>query len=136
MACICDAFGLTLPGGCAVRASSAPNVLAHELGHAQGLPDLYAARDDMPPIWGNPSYEWLPGDFGTTSDEGYYPDTVSQVAVIRRMLMDASGPPTARDLTTGSVHAIWRPIYSNDPFTETNVPVGFFRNAFPNPHSN
>jgi len=134
--CICGAGGLTLPGGSAVRASAEPNILAHELGHAQGLPDLYVERDRMPSIWGYPSYEWLPGDFGTTSAEGYYENDAPQAEIVQRMLMYAFSTPTARDLTTGSVHAIWRPLYSAEPFTETNVPVGFFRNASSNPHSN
>ena len=44
--------------------------------------------------------------------------------------------PTKRDITTGGVRAIWRPIYTTEPYRESNAPVGFFQNADPNPHSN
>ena len=128
--------GLTLPGGCAVRASAEPNVLAHELGHAQGLPDLYVERDGMPSLSGSPSYERLPGDFGTVSGEGYYPDGDTQADIVQRMLMCGTGSATAHDITTGDPHAIWRPVFTADPYVETNAPAGFFLHASPNPHSN
>ena len=136
VASIDDANGLSCPGGCAVRAAADPNTLAHELGHAQGLPDLYVSQSGMPSLSGSPSYAWLPGDFGTTSAEGYYPDGTQQSTLVRHMLMFGEGSATKRDITTGNVHAIWRPLYTNDPCVETNAPVGFFLNASPNPHSN
>ena len=130
------AGGLTLPGGCAVRASANPNTFAHELGHAQGLPDLYVSRPGMPPLAGAPSYGRLPGDFGTVSGEGYYPDGDTQAGIVQRMLMYGLGSPSARDITTGDPHAIWRPLFTADPYVETNAPAGFFLHASPDPHSN
>ncbi len=133
---IVGAGGLTLPGGCAVRANANPNTVAHELGHAQGLPDLYVERDGMPALSVAPSYERLPGDFGTTSNEGYYPNTDMQADIVRRMIMYGLCSPTARDITTGDPYAIWRPLFTADPYVETNAPAGFFLHASPNPHSN
>ncbi|MBQ6103834.1 MAG: hypothetical protein IJL06_09205, partial [Kiritimatiellae bacterium] len=133
---IVGAGGLTLPGGCAVRATANPNSLAHELGHAQGLPDLYVSQSGMPSLSGSPSYARLPGDFGTTSNEGYYPDDGTQAEIVQRMLMYGLCSPTARDITTGDPHAIWRPLFTADPYVETNAPAGFFRHASPDPHSN
>ena len=44
--------------------------------------------------------------------------------------------PSERHITIGGVRAIWRPIYTTEPYRESNAPVGFFQNADPNPHSN
>lgn len=133
--CICGAGGLSLPGGCAVRATSDPNTLAHELGHAQGLPDLFVQRNDGSYLSGPPSYEWLPGDFGADSGEGYYA-VEAQSDVVRRMLMFERCSPEALDITTGDPWAFTRPVFTAAPLVETNAPAGFFRHASPDPHSN
>ena len=132
-----EANGLTNPGGCAVRASAGPNSLAHELGHAQGLTDIYAGGvTNMPNIVDEATKPWLPDDWGTSSSEGYYPPSVLQSELIERTLMLGVCSPTKRDITTGEIRAIWKPIFSFEPMRESNAPVGFFQNAVSNPHSN
>ena len=134
---IVGANGLTNPGGCAIRASAGANSLAHELGHAQGLPDIYGNNvDGMPDVAGVVARDRLPGDWGTTDPEGFYPASLMQSELITRTLMYGRCSPTKRDITTGGVRAIWRPIYTTEPYRESNAPVGFFQNADPNPHSN
>lgn len=131
------AGGLTLPGGCAVRATANPNSLAHELGHAQGLPDIYAREvAGMPDVSGFASLERNPGDWGTSSSEGYYVSGFLQSEIVLRTLMNGLCSPVKRDLTTGEIHSIWKPVFSNEPYRESVAPVGFFDNAYPNPHSN
>ena len=131
------AGGLTLPGGCAVRATANPNSLAHELGHAQGLPDIYAREvAGMPDVSGFASLERNPGDWGTSSSEGYYVSGFLQSEIVLRTLMNGLCSPVKRDLTTGGIHSIWKPAFSNEPYRESVAPVGFFDNAYPNPHSN
>ena len=90
----------------------------------------------MPSLSVRPSYARLPGDFGTTSNEGYYPDDDMQSDIVQRMIMYGLCSPTARDITTGDPHAIWRPLFTADPYVETNAPAGFFLHASPDPHSN
>jgi len=132
-----EANGLTNPGGCAVRASAGPNSLAHELGHAQGLPDIYAGGvTNMPAVTGKVSQSRLPDDWGTSSSEGYYPTSLMQAELIERTLMYGVCSPTKRDITTGDVRSIWKPNFSFELPRESNAPIGFFQHALPNPHSN
>ena len=128
---------MALAGWIAIRASAGANSLAHELGHAQGLPDIYGNNvDGMPDVAGVVARDRLPGDWGTTDSEGFYPASLMQSELITRTLMYGRCSPTKRDITTGGVRAIWRPIYTTEPYRESNAPVGFFQNADPNPHSN
>ena len=123
--------------GCAIRASAGANSLAHELGHAQGLPDIYGDNvEGMPNVAGPVSRERLPGDWGSQDSEGFYPPTLMQTELITRALMYGRCSPTKSDITTGSIRAIWKPTFTDEPLRESNAPVGFFQNAYPNPHSN
>ena len=134
---ITEANGLTSPGGCAIRASAGANSLAHELGHAQGLPDVYGdGVVGMPNVQGFVSRGGLPGDWGTSDAEGYYHAALMQADLIRRTLMYGFCSPTKRDITSGDIRAIWKPVFSNEPYRESSAPVGFFQHALPNPHSN
>ena len=111
--------------------------LAHELGHAQGLPDIYAREvAGMPDVSGFASLERNPGDWGTSSSEGYYVSGFLQSEIVLRTLMNGLCSPVKRDLTTGGIHSIWKPAFSNEPYRESVAPVGFFDNAYPTPHSN
>ena len=132
-----DANGITSLQGCAIRASAGANSLAHELGHAQGLPDIYGDNvEGMPNVAGPVSRERLPGDWGSQDSEGFYPPTLMQTELITRALMYGRCSPTKSDITTGSIRAIWKPTFTDEPLRESNAPVGFFKNAYPNPHSN
>ena len=80
--------------GMAVRANAKLNTLAHEIGHACGLEDLYIAyypcgglvsEDKVTPL------NWSGGE-GT----GYYSPTRSYCDLTYRCLMDAARPATTR----------------------------------------
>ncbi len=132
-----NANGLTSLNGVLIASSANFNTVAHELGHAQGLPDVYDyLQTPAMSMTGLVSRVRLSSDWGSSSDEWYYPPSLSQTNLVKRLLMHGYGPSGKRDLPTGEIHGIWRPIYTNQPYQESPAHTGFFIHASPNPMSN
>ncbi|MGN0845100.1 MAG: hypothetical protein ACI4QT_07770 [Kiritimatiellia bacterium] len=131
-----SANGLTNPSGIVIANSANANTIAHELGHAQKLKDVYAKSPDMSlTLTGMVHRIRLPNDWGTSSNEGYYPSGLSQSALVSRLLMYGHGPANKRDLPSGDIDAVWRDSPSHS-FSATNAPTGFFLHAAPRSTNN
>lgn len=94
--------GMSPSGGVIVTQNISARSLAHELGHACGLSDIYVRHKDFgDTVDGLPSRERMPNDWG------WYPPYVSQADVIRRMLMYGYESPMKIDITYGDVYGLW-----------------------------
>ncbi len=133
---IVGANGLTSSNGVLIASSANFNTVAHELGHVQGLPDIYNyLKTPAMCVTGLVSRTRLSLDWGSPSDEGYYPPGLTQSNLVRRLIMYGYGPSGKRDLPIGEIHSIWRPIYTSQPYQESPAHTGFFIHASPNPMS-
>ena len=95
-----------------IVANSAPDhVLAHELGHACGWPDLYILHGNQPAITGFTSEARLPGDWNNGPGQTeYYGHSQTQALLLPRLLMyglDIQGVPKGYDISSGSVYGIY-----------------------------
>ena len=134
---IVGANGLTSPNGVLIANSGNANTVAHELGHAQGLPDIYHSRNNGAiAVTGVVGRNRIPSDWGSSSAEGYYPPSLSQSNLVERLLMFGVGSSSKRDLPSGDLDGVWRPIYTTDPWQTTNAPSGFFIHSSSTPTSN
>ena len=134
---IARANGLTTYGGIVVKGGIGPNTLAHELGHAQDLPDVYVnGKPGVNDVTGLVSRARMPSDWGSPVDEGYYPPTLVHSNLVQRLLMYGVGNSYKKDISSGDIHSIWRPVFTSGAYSETNAPIGFFSNASSNPVSN
>jgi hypothetical protein len=85
-------------------------VMAHELGHQLGLPDIYNftkhATNSVPDSL--ISKEWMPLDCTGDSGISYYEQELRHWETLRRLLMfgrGTSGP--GRDIPLGDIHGVW-----------------------------
>lgn len=101
--------------------------VAHEIGHACGLRDIYNSYTNVSlRVDGYPSRERMPNDWG------WYPPHVTHANIVRRLLMYGYGNPVKIDITYGDVYGLW---YTNRINTDNgrlekswqlgNAPVGF-----------
>lgn len=108
--------------------------LAHEIGHAFGMKDIYRifdGEDDMV-LRGIARYGWNVQDWnGGCSGHGragarYYEDATTQESLVMRMLMDGYKVDSANgvDITYGAVHGL--DDAGNGEMRET----GFFDNVY------
>ena len=131
------AAGLSRGSEIAVCGSASGSTLAHELGHAMGLKDIYPTdlTNANVRVSGPPTLARLPSDWGSDSEEGYYPRETMQTNVIHSLLMDGSGLRSGTVLPFGRVHGIWYPDGYDHPSSETPALVGFVSLQTRNPHS-
>ena len=135
------------PSGLVMTAEAGVVTLAHEIGHAFGLSDIYVSTEEKPSIPSVPSpisvetnyvcltaasWDWNGGCVGF--GEGgcrYYSKATRMKSIIRRLIMygihDESG--VARDITNGPVGGM---SYVGDKnaaiWYDCDAPVGFFVN--------
>ena len=140
----CNAGGIVLEGHSSVL------VLAHEIGHAFGLKDIYVSNaeseSNLPPnseinvrglkMRENFSgHDWNGGCRGHgDGGERYYATGTRLEDVIRRLLMygvEQDQLSTGQDIVHGSVHGVW--YIGSENAKEWNcgdAPVGFFSNLW------
>lgn len=94
-----DAF--FVPSGIAVSSSYNRTTLAHEVGHACGLADIYENHAETSLcVTGTPCQAWMPCDWG------WYPDRVMQTDVIQRLLMYGYDTTSKGDISRGDVYGL------------------------------
>ena len=121
--------------------------LAHEIGHAFGLSDIYASNRekdaDIPVASEQHIYrefisesccmdDWNGGCRGRGAcGTRYYPPATTLDAVLHRLLMYGAGggEDDGRDLTIGSVRGVWYKSIGGERIWYVGpAPVGFFDN--------
>lgn len=94
-----------VPSGIVVSENAGDIALAHEIGHACGLDDIYDTHRDTPlMVSGNPAHERMPLDWG------WYQDDATQSGVLRRLLMygyEIQGQAKEADISRGDVLGLW-----------------------------
>ena len=140
--------GANSSGGIVLTARASAHTLAHEIGHAFGLKDIYAANtgigERVPPgeeksvglqrmCFACSTSDWNGGCGG--SGEGgcrYYPSDTRLYAVLYRLLMygqEMSDEPRSCDITHGNVRGVWYDTIGNSKiWDDDDAPVGFFVN--------
>ncbi len=138
------ANALTSSSGILFSTNGNFRTLAHEIGHACGLKDIYVRhRGTSLSVIGESSSVRLGVEWGSETTNGYYPRRTMQADEIQKLLMYGVGNGFKADIPYGDVQGLW---YSNR-WDSTNqvmqrdwqispVPVGFFLHGNPNPTSN
>lgn len=99
--------GLNGPGGTLIASNATGRILAHEVGHACGLEDVYVSRPNETSLYldGLATEARMPGDWGG----GFYPKGASQAEVIMRLLMYGVQDESSfeqGDVTSGKVYGL------------------------------
>lgn len=114
-----------------ILAASTLITLAHEVGHAFGMKDVYRVDYDERRIVGRVRYGFLPEDWNNgciaegVGCERYYASGTMQFEIIGRMLMDGcklGASAMGADITRGSVHGF------DVNGVEGDVETGYFQN--------
>lgn len=113
--------------GIVVGPNANARTLAHEIGHACGLEDVYTESDDGTlVVSGSPTKERMPNDWG------WYPESVTQADIVRRLLMYGVRSDTKADLSYGDVYgayytSTWNRVTLqwDDYWLLGNAPIGF-----------
>ncbi len=105
-------FGIHHAETIIVDSSASFKTVAHETGHVFGLCDLFTwnrnAPTNLPPDV-RPCRAFLPGDWGSDTEESYYPAALTQSNLVERLLMFGAGDSddSGTDLPFGDIHALW-----------------------------
>ena len=126
-----------IPYGIVIGPDANTRTIAHEIGHACGLPDIYNEDSRTPlKVEGMPSKERMPDDWG------WYPPSVKQADLVRRLLMYGEYSNTKADISYGDVYGLYYTNFWNQKTREwervwqlNNVPVGFGLHGNRNPQS-
>lgn len=132
-----DATAFQTKYGIVVGPVANARTLAHEIGHACDLPDIYVSHAGTSlAVAGPPSKDRMPDDWG------WYPPSVTQEDLIKRLLMYGVYSTTKADISYGDVYGLH---YTNTYNSATRVrgrawfldmaPIGFGVHAKRNPKS-
>ena len=96
---------------------------AHELGHAFGFPDIYDVYDGVAlSVTGGVSRIRMPQDWGSATDEGFYPRGLQQADLVKRLLMYGYTSQTKADIPYGAVYGLWY-----EWIRDSTLPLGWRR---------
>ena len=120
--------GMNGLSGLIVSVSASDSTLAHELGHAFGLSDIYTTVDTSSITGENADCYAMPDDWpgGGGSLSRYYDLNTGLSTLIERMVMYGEGKADRRDISYGPVRGV---LYGSDTYVNGLAPVGFFDNA-------
>ena len=122
-------LGTCSPYGIIVSYLVHPSTLAHEIGHACGLCDIYFRRDNMTPpsLLQGVRESWLPGDWNNGTGCRFYSPILTQQDLIQRLLMFGEGDGTKADIPYGMVFGL----SARDGLQDINVGRGVFMSLSP-----
>ncbi len=139
-----DTHAFSGENGIVFTPSCSADVIAHELGHACGLADIYTEKtftndanvEVTITVDGVASSNWMPLDWGR------YEDGISQAALIVKLLMHGDTSGEECDLTAGDVYGVGMSTVTNPvtgevsyPYELKMVPVGFWLHGNRSPQS-
>lgn len=127
----------TLRQGIVVSTNATVTTLAHEIGHALGLKDIYFAYQGISRSANGPVIEaMMPDDWNGGSGQRYYSSGTRIENLIPQLLMYGGSGDERADITIGGVYGLW---YSNrwnaaahrfERVWQTSLaPIGFFRDG-------
>ena len=126
--------GLNTSGGIVLPAETSGRVLAHEIGHAFGLRDIYDEhRYAVGSVVGRVRKDRCQDDWTGDDDRGFYKDadTLPQAELIRRLVMYGYADPDSADFSWGDIEGLAKGQSNPDSVTLQTVPVGVFPNGTP-----
>lgn len=139
---IVGANGVNSEEGLVLDSGADSRTWAHELGHAFGFYDIYDQYDGAPfNVTGGVARAGMVHDWGSASDEGFYPSGLQQADLVKRLLMYGYSSPVKADIPYGDVTGLWY----ESVWDSTNhvwlkdwhlspAYVGFFLHYNPYPH--
>lgn len=94
--------------GLSISSNANARTLAHELGHACGLKDIYVEKDGSDFGPGIVCGAWMPLDWSGPDENGpgYYPQEMPQTNMICRLLMFGVKSTVKADLPVGSIYGL------------------------------
>ncbi|MFA5203678.1 MAG: hypothetical protein WC708_04655 [Lentisphaeria bacterium] len=98
----------TTEAGLTIDDDANSRTLAHELGHACGLADIYLSKDGTSLPDDLVKETWLPDDWSGGSATGYYSPDLKQKDLVQRLIMYGVGNSTKADFALGKVHGVDR----------------------------
>ena len=106
---IASASGLNSSSGLAIATNASATVLAHEIGHACGLSDIYYSTSETPlHAMGVACQNWNQEDWGTTVSRGYYPEGTEQsLLIIRNVMHGVDDNFGMLELSRGDIYGLW-----------------------------
>ena len=124
-------------GGIVLKKGVNSHTVAHEIGHACGLSDIYTKDENETMfVTGLPSKNRMPDDWG------WYPRSMGQSDVIKQLLMYGVSSPDKADISYGDIHGVYYTNIWNRATREWNrvwcegpAPVGFERHGKRSPRS-
>ena len=87
--------------GIAISSSCNRTTLAHEIGHACGLSDIYDEHSET-----NLNVTGMPSRVRMPQDWGWYPEFITQADVIQRLLMYGYDTSSKGDISKGDVYGL------------------------------
>ena len=129
--------GTTTRKGILISACATTSTLAHEIGHAFGLKDVYVSYQGIAQSAHGPlSESKTPDDWNGGTGQRYYTPGTGIESLIPKLLMYGGGGDSRADITIGGVYGLW---YSNRWNAATHrfervwqtslAPVGYFRSG-------
>lgn len=115
---------------------------AHELGHAFNFRDIYDRFDGISlNVTGDVARARMPDDWGSPTEESFYPRGFQQSDLVKRLLMYGYTSSDKSDIPYGDVEGVWNE-WVEDPSAPHGwrrewhlslAPIGFFRHFNPRP---
>ena len=103
-----DANGVNFEGGTVVSTNGNARTTAHELGHAFGFYDIYDWYAGAPHgATGVVARAMMEDDWGSASEEGFYPRGLQQADLVKRLLMYGHSSSDKADIPYGDVEGLW-----------------------------
>lgn len=97
-----QATAFTSSRGIVIGPGANTRTVAHEIGHACGLRDIYVSYTNVTQyVEGRPSQDRMPDDWG------WYPPEITHANIVRRLLMYGVNSTTKADISYGDVYGLW-----------------------------
>jgi len=101
--------------GLAIEAGCTANVLAHELGHAAGLKDIYYKNGNKEiPVDALVKKTWLKEDWNNGPPPAYYDLSLRQADLVKRLLMHGYSYGNNIDIPAGKVYGVYIKSYDHN----------------------